>query len=341
MGKVRRDQEDRGDGRRGPAIRMAAMPIQSPLVLLGAPRSGTTMLFNALSSHPDLWSLYRESGSLIERYFPVAMQPGMSDVVTAQDVSDDAVTSLRRQIADSVGNMGGRHLTLSNGASAFLRTPAGRRVMQLPVISRARLSALYSRVGRQRKPDVVRIVEKTPENCFRVQLLNRLFPDALFIFITRDPRPSIASIYTGWTRSTEFRRFRFPPWFELSDFDSGWWSFGLIPEWEHLNGVPLIEVCARQWLLYNQHCRRDLAGEGARVLTVPYEATVSDPASVLRRLAEWAGLDPEPFGRFDTSLPVVNTFTRPQEEKWRRLEGQLRSVEPLIREEAENLGYEV
>ena len=58
-------------------------------------------------------------------------------------------------------------------------------------------------------------------------------------------------------------------------------------------------------------------------------------------IAEWSGLDRAPFEKFRDSLPVVNTFTRPQDEKWRRLEAQINSVEPLIRDEASTLGYEL
>lgn len=299
------------------------------------------MLFNTLSGHPDLWSLYRESGALIENYFPVAMEPGASDVVTARDLNDEIVASLRHRYAESVGNMGSGHLALSSKASAFLRTRAGRWMMQIPVVSEFRLGALYSRVGRQHKPDAVRIVEKTPENCFRVQLLDRVFPDALFVFITRDPRQAIASIYRGWSQSREFRRFRFPAWFRLSDYEPKWWSFGLVPGWEQLNGGTLMEVCAKQWLLYNQHCRRDLPTDPTRVLIVTYEDAVVRPASALQKVAEWADLDPSPFERFERSLPVVNTYTDPRAEKWRNLEGQIRTVEPLIRDEARALGYQI
>lgn len=299
------------------------------------------MLFNALSGHPDLWSLYRESGSLIERYFPVTMEPGVSDVVAAADVSSTTVASLYRDIADSIGNMGARHLVLARGASAFLRTSAGRRVMRLPVVSKWRLSSLYSRMGRQRQSDTVRIVEKTPENCFRVELVRRLFPDALFVYITRDPRQSIASIYTGWTQSTEFRRFRFPTWFHLSDYSPPWWSFGLVPGWETLNGATLMEACATQWLRYNQYCRAELPQDPSKVLLVPYEDTVSSPMAVLVRLARWADLDPAPFKRFERSLPVVNTYTGPRGEKWRRLEREIGDIGPLVREEAASLGYDI
>src|SRR5664280_1107945 len=39
-----------------PGTRLREPLIARPLIVLGAPRSGTTMVFQALSTHPDLWS---------------------------------------------------------------------------------------------------------------------------------------------------------------------------------------------------------------------------------------------------------------------------------------------
>ena len=39
-----------------------------------------------------------------------------------------------------------------------------------------------------------RILEKTPKNAVRVSMLNELFPDALYIYLYRNPRENISSI---------------------------------------------------------------------------------------------------------------------------------------------------
>jgi len=299
------------------------------------------MLFNVLSGHPDLWSLYRESDLIIEKFFPVHMRPGCSDVVMGSQVSDECAQQIVDAFVASVGNMGSHHIAVSSAMSSFLRTATGRRLMQLPGISNLRLSMVFSRMGRQKDKTGITIVEKTPENCFRVPMLERVFPDGRYIFITRDPRQSIASIYTGWTQSEEFRRFNFPEDFSINGYDGSSWCFGLIPGWEALNGSELIEVCARQWVSYNHTCRASLPLNSPRCLTVSYEDLVKTPGEVMDTIAEWSGLDRAPFEKFRDSLPVVNTFTRPQDEKWRRLEAQINSVEPLIRDEASTLGYEL
>jgi hypothetical protein len=320
---------------------MVEIRVSRPIILLGAPRSGTTMLFNVLSGHPDLWSLYRESDLIIERFFPIRMQPGCSDVVEGDAVSDECADEIAEAFVASVGNMGSSHIVFSNAMSSLLRTPVGRRLIQLPGISKLRLSMIFSRVGSQKNKKAITIVEKTPENCFRVKMLERVFPDARYIFITRDPRKSIASIYTGWTQSEEFRRFEMPSDFSINGYDGSAWCFGLIPGWEELNGSELIEVCARQWLSYNLRCRTDLPAEPDRCLRVSYEELVARPGEMLDKIADWSDLDRRPFDRFRESLPVVNTFTNPQDEKWRKLEEQIKTVESLIGDEASVLGYRI
>lgn len=313
--------------------------IRSPVVLVGAPRSGTTMLFNALSAHPDLWSLYRESDAIIEHFFPVAMESGRSDVVRSDQVDDYTAARMEQNFFDAVGKMGGSQVALSQASGNFLRTPIGRRFLSIPVLSRLRLSMVMSRVGRHRKQSPLRIVEKTPENCFRIELLERVFEEPLYIHLTREPRASIASILTGWRDSHEFRRFEFPSDFHIKGYTGRAWCFGLVPGWEDLKGSNLNEVCARQWLSYSQHARDDLAKVGSRSVRVAYEDLTRDPGPVLRRIAEWADLDHQPFERFVAGLPIVNTFSKPEPDRWRKVEREINGILPIVAEEAAALGY--
>jgi Sulfotransferase family len=294
------------------------------LIVLGAPRSGTTMLFQALSTHPDLWSLYRESQSIIGRHFPVEMVPGSSALVRGEDVDNATASAIEREFFDSVGNV---EAVLGN---------VGRGV---PLIARVRLSKLLARVGSHRKAAPIRIVEKTPDNCFRIQMLLRVFPDALFLYVVRDPRGSIASIYRGWTQEARFQRFELPSGFTIRDYDDGGWCFGLVPGWESLDGCTVMEICAHQWRSYNEYCRSDLPTEPGRVLRVRYEELAGNPGPVLDRVAGWAGVDPAPLERYGGKLPVVNTWTKPNSDKWRRVEDELSDVLPLVAAESEQLGY--
>jgi hypothetical protein len=76
-------------------------------------------------------------------------------------------------------------------------------------------------------------------------------------------------------------------------------------------------------------------------MRVSYEDLTRDPGAVLRGVAEWADLDPQPFERFVAGLPVVNTASMPEPDKWRKIEDEIEKIVPIIRDEAASLGYVV
>lgn len=49
----------------------ASQLLDRPIFIIGCNRSGTTILFRNLSSHPKLWSLYVESQMIFYRHFPI------------------------------------------------------------------------------------------------------------------------------------------------------------------------------------------------------------------------------------------------------------------------------
>jgi hypothetical protein len=300
--------------------------ISEPIILVGAPRSGTSILFHVLSSHPDLWSLYRESHSLMAgRYEP--LRGGRdSHVLTEHDLDERAARELEAAYFRAAGNL-----------EAAPRI-AGRVV---PLIARAKLAPWISRVGGSRKEPPIRLVEKTPENSFRIRFLRQLFPDARFVLVGRDPRASIASMYRGWHQPRKFKMSSLPSDFHIVGYRGSRWSFGLPPGWRSWSGRTLMEICALQWTSYVEHCLRDLGTDDPAVLRIRYEDLVRRPAEVLPAVADWARIDPQPLARFFEHLPVINTRTRPRPDKWRRLEAEIRSVLPIVEDAAARLGYDV
>jgi hypothetical protein len=304
--------------------RNTAQLLDRPVIVLGAPRSGTSMIFQALSAHPELWSLYRESQQVIQPVYPVRMEAGHSARVTAEEIEPGKIATLQQAFFDAAGNAEGRY---------------GRLSRAIPMILRARLSGLTTKLGQAGKKAPIRFVEKTPENCLRVSLCEAVFPNAQYVFVTRDPRGSIASLHHGWTKESRFRTRPFPAGYRLADYDGDHWCFALIPAWEELNGAPVAEVCARQWVDTNEYALAELPQDSSRVMTVRYEDLVAKPGESLDAIAAWTGLDPEPLRRFSDGLPVVNTWTPPRDDKWRRAQEMLDSVEPVIAPMRERLGY--
>jgi Sulfotransferase family len=308
--------------REEPLRRGGLSPITRPVLIVGAPRSGTSMLFQALSTHPELWSLYRESQEVLERSMATALRVRNSDALRPEDLQPGDAERLSREFFNRVGN-----------AEAV-----GAISSRVPLILRAKLNKVLTISRRGSKPATLRIVEKNPQNSFRLEFLKSVFPDARFVFITREPASNLASIYNGW-QGSRFRTYRLAADFIISDHRSRYWHFGRPPGWEDKNGCSLIDICAFQWRAYNEACLRVAPVLAAPVLRVRYEDLCNRPRDVLGRIAKWADLDPKPFARFADGVPVVNTWSRPRADKWVTIAPLLEQVLPAVGDLAAELGY--
>jgi len=137
----------------------AAMPFQRPIFIVAAPRSGSTLLFEALCKNAAIWSTGEESHQAIE----------------------------------SIPQLGiAAHGLDSNALSAADATPEVVRQLRLAFLNRFR-----DAVGGTR-PQSLRFLEKTPKNALRIPFLRQAFPDAVFIHLVREPRPNLGSIIDAW-----------------------------------------------------------------------------------------------------------------------------------------------
>ena len=130
-----------------------------PIFLLGPPRSGTTLLFEALSQSPDVHTLGGESHGLFE-----------------------GISGLHPSESDWSSNM-----LSSDQASAGVRADLVRRLHR----------RVRSREGRPPSGPYCWL-EKTPKNILRLPFLDALFPGSRLVIVYRDPRQTISSMIDGW-----------------------------------------------------------------------------------------------------------------------------------------------
>lgn len=146
-----------------PRIEAAAGPpvLRRPIVILSAPRAGSTLLFETLAQAAGAYTIGGESHQLIESI--AALRPGRgvvnSNRLTRKDATSAIVAELRQRFASRIHDRDG------------LSPPAGASV---------------------------RLLEKTPKNALRVPFLLEVFPDAQFIFLRRDPRANLSSMMEAW-----------------------------------------------------------------------------------------------------------------------------------------------
>jgi hypothetical protein len=155
------------------------------------------------------------------------------------------------------------------------------------------------------------MLEKTPKNALRIPFLAAAFPEARFVYLHRDPAPTLASMIEGW-RSGGFRTYpNLPGWRGLP------WSFLLTPGWRALVDAPLEEIVAAQWATTTQILLDDLAAlPRERWTAIRHESFVAAPQAEILRLCE--RLEFEWDRTLDGNLPLSRyTLTPPDPGKWR------------------------
>lgn len=261
-----------------------------PVIILAAPRSGSTLLFETLSEARDVWTIGGESHRIIEGV--KALNPNStlvdSNRLTEVHASDPIIHFMRSRFA------------------RLLRDRDGREYFP------------HRTIGR------LRFVEKTPKNALRVPFMEKVFPNALYIFLLRDVRANLSSMMEAW------RARRWVTYPQLRGWQGPPWSLLLPPGWQALNGRTLEEICAFQWHSANRIVLEDLQKIPAqRWITVNYQSLLDEPQATIERLCGFAGLamDERLRNRLQKPLPWSRlTHTRPAADKWRKNEREIESV---------------
>lgn len=271
-------------------VSSAGNNLTRPVFIMAAPRSGSSLLFETLSSSDQIVSLGGEAHWLIETIAELA--PGAPGVD-------------------------------SNRLSAEQATP--------PIIERIRsqiLERLVDRRGERVGDAAGRLfLEKTPKNALRIPFFDRVFPDARFIFLWREPRGNLSSIMEAW-KSGKWQTYPRLDGFELP------WSLLLPPGWQAMRGKPLVELAAFQWNTTNATVLDDLAAiPKSRWTMVDYGSFISSPAAATRRLCDFLGIDWNASLEDRLKLPMPaarHTLTPPDPEKWKRNELEIERIMPTI-----------
>jgi hypothetical protein len=268
--------------------------IREPVIILGAPRSGTTLLYSALCRHPALWNVGGESHEILEGPLHPTRWCWTSNAVAAGALSTTALGELRDDFASNARRLDG------SGA------PEGA---------------------------AIRLVEKTPKNALRIPFLRELFPDARFVVLRRDGRAAVSSLLSGWRAPGRYESYDVPAKLRIGGYSGGRWCFLLPPAWRELVDRPLVEVCAAQWrsaVDAIDAALPELRADGV-VAELSYEDLVAQPAKVLRRVCQELALDwSNNIVDGDGELGVVNAVEAPAPDKWQAAASELEPVLHLL-----------
>ncbi|WP_241906364.1 sulfotransferase [Shewanella sp. 10N.286.51.B7] len=272
---------------------IAMHSFDRPIIILSAPRSGSTLLFEVLSKSEAIYTIGGESHALIETIpsLNIAYRNFSSNALYKQDLDDGLRQQLLQRFSDKLQDY------RSNKPNKNDNAP-------------------------------IRLLEKTPKNSLRVEFLNELFPDALFIYLVRDPKDNISSIMQAW-RSNKFVTYpNLPGWNNRN------WSLLLPDDWQKLNEKPLHSIAAFQWLSANEAIMNSLQKvDSSRWCILSYEQLINEPEITISRLCKFTETE------FDTSLAAVcreplpysrYTISAPSTNKWLENYHSIETIWPNI-----------
>lgn len=213
------------------------------LFIIGCPRSGTTWTGLLLARHPSIVACMETSVMQTVASFTKWSRIG--------DKAEDA------RYIHSIVTYDERESTTTppvGGAPHFvaMHQPDELRAFCISVAEQAYAPAFVH------KPSATLLIDKTPQNLLYGEFIAKLFPDAYFLHVVRDPRSVVLSIRNG-----------------ADDF---------IPSWprDATEG-------ARYWLKDFERARK-VAGFSQNYREVRYEAMLENPVRELGALLEWLGI---------------------------------------------------
>jgi Sulfotransferase family len=252
--------------------------LASPILVLGAPRSGTTWLAKIVDSHPDV--MYRhEPDHRLPSSSPLV--PGALPALLARWAADRSPRTVTK-----------RPYFEKSWQSPLAR--AIRSVFAATVSAAARLPPPFSALGRLSIPDLAarpaaRVVIKSIDWGEGAAVLARTLPNSRTIFILRHPCGQVASVMHG------NRQNRFDLRTEGTDmpFDEASavrfaTSHGMTEA--AFQALPEAGKYAWGWRAFNEPAYAALAVQ-PNVHIVLYEALCAQPEVLSRRILAFAGLD--------------------------------------------------
>jgi Sulfotransferase family len=293
---------------------------QSPTFLIGAARSGTSLLYKGLCLHPDA-AYFNNYLRRLPRHPAVSVTNHIA-----------RLTPERR-----------RRVWFSGDSNAYVYAGArklGHRMYPMPVegepvyaacgipdtISGETVSlnveALRRAVaGTMRWGGGTHFINKRIANVRRIPLLAKAFPNARFVDITRDGRAVAVSLSRV-------------DWWDTSVV---WW-YGDTPKAWRDDGRDPWELCARNWVEEVRAIDSGLGDiEPERVFRLTYEEFVAAPEETIFRVAAFAGLRDDT--RWRDAITGIHFSDRNHEWRQALLPEAVTRIEDVQAEELTRHGY--
>jgi hypothetical protein len=283
-----------------------------PIFILSAPRSGSTHFYQIARRLHQVVSFWAENDPMWLRFFPYDRLDVPTDYVGADECDPETITAIKTFI--------------------FWKTFVRYTYSEVNVLTHHLLL---------RHPIVY--MEKTIANCFHLDAIEKIFPDALYIHLVRDGRACVSSIIESWQKKLGCKPrglIDFP-----ANASTPRWCTPIPLGWQAIAGKSLEEICAWTWVEHNRYILDKCQSSPSfvqRCLRLSYEELVANPLEVARKTSAFTGLAVSPTCRdyINQNCPSSTTVSAPKPDKWREKNFEaIHKILPMITPMMEQLGY--
>ncbi|HDL00765.1 MAG TPA: sulfotransferase [candidate division Zixibacteria bacterium] len=266
-----------------------------PIFILAPPRSGSTFLFECLTKFDGLMYLDYEADGLWWEIFPYDRLSNPSDYVDSNEATSRKIRMLKERIYRSV---------VSN-------------VLIKRNEDISKWEQLQYKIGI--KP--IRYIDKTIANCFHLEVIEKVFPDACYIFLIRDPRANISSMIEGWAYIEKFGKPQLTYIIQNLKSTVYHWTYPAPPNWTDIVNQPLPVICAWSWKQHIEYVLRffEKRNKEDHLIWVRYEDLVESPEDTIAEIANRLSLKwCERVREYLKNPPLSRTtISKPKREKWK------------------------
>ena len=202
--------------------------FRDPVIIVGAPRSGTSMLQRILRGYPGFVSVAKESGHIWRRYTHPSVHDWRSESCDVESMTEGDVQKLQRSFARYALPSSTWVKADAQDVLRYQRNPLLSALVFRPAYHAL---ALARSVVASRTLDM-RLVDKSVHSRMWLPLVDLVFPDATYVHIVRNPRQTLRSMIAGWLNPSRFFTYRLPRDLRIPDYPHDRWNFVLPPGWE-------------------------------------------------------------------------------------------------------------
>ena len=253
--------------------------ILRPIFFIGVPRSGTTIIYEQFSQHESLgWiSNYQNR---IPKFLSVSLFNRLFDNSFIHKIG-------RRPDSSKTNNL---ILTYPKATEPYIFWDlyTGKNFSMNFLLDQSAEEDVKKRIRKKH----ISILQKTGKNRFctkftgpsRIQYIQSIFPDAIFIHIVRDGRAVVRSLL-----NVDF-------WKDGGGLEKKWWLngkddklFQAFPEWKNKAHI----LAALQWRNIIEKTKEESSSHLSKdqYLEIKYEDFIVDPKNIIQRIFSFCDLD--------------------------------------------------